>query len=120
MELIVVLAIGAPVALAVWLIVRAVSARNRLEELARRLGELEREIFVLKKDGLPARAAAPIVEKPAPVPPFNLPAPVVPPLIKEISAPPLPVKPIIVPPLAAPLPKPPPATPAINWGLFSI
>ena len=39
--LVVLVVFGIPLALAVWLIVRAVSAKNRIEELSRRLGALE-------------------------------------------------------------------------------
>src|SRR6266540_5724753 len=40
--------LGIPTGLAAWLIARAVSARNRLEELSRRLAFLEGEISRLK------------------------------------------------------------------------
>ena len=60
---IVILVIGIPLALAVWLIARAVSARNRLDEIARRLGELELEVYQLKKNppasAVPETAPAP-------------------------------------------------------------
>src|SRR2546421_8353034 len=41
---IVLFVLGIPISLAAWLIARAVSARNRIEELSRRLAYLEREI----------------------------------------------------------------------------
>ena len=53
------LILGVPIALTVWLIVRAVSARNRIEELARRLNELESEIIRLKRDKEPAPKSEP-------------------------------------------------------------
>ena len=46
--LIVILVIGIPLALAVWLIVRAVKARRRIEELTRRLEDLELDVIRLK------------------------------------------------------------------------
>jgi type II secretory pathway pseudopilin PulG len=42
--LLVLLIIGVPLALAVWLVVRAVQASNRIEEMSLRLGRLEREL----------------------------------------------------------------------------
>ena len=45
----VVLVVGLPLALAVWLIARAVGAGNRMDELASRLSNLELEILRLKK-----------------------------------------------------------------------
>jgi len=65
---------GVPLGVAIWLIVRAVQAGNRLEELSRRLGHLEAEMFRLRRDlpaaGEPQPAPAPA---PAPVQPFTLP-----------------------------------------------
>src|SRR5262245_32288118 len=45
----VILVLGLPVALAVWLIARAVSARASINALLRRLDALELEIFRLKR-----------------------------------------------------------------------
>ena len=119
MELIVVLAVAIPLALAVWLIVRAVSARHRIEELSRRLYELEGEVFRLKKDKPPAGVAAPIVEEPAPAPqPVDFLAPPVPPPIDEILTTPPPVEPITFPPSEAALREPQPAMSVINWEQF--
>ena len=42
MEMIVVLIVGVPLALTVWLIVRAISAKHRIEELARRVGMVQK------------------------------------------------------------------------------
>jgi len=47
--LVALLIIGAPIALTIWLIVRAISARNRIEELSHRLVEVESEIIRLKQ-----------------------------------------------------------------------
>ncbi len=128
MELIVVLVIGAPVALAIWLIVRAVSARSRIEELTRRLGEVERQVFCAKQETPPtpmtaAEAAVCEVapthpEAPAPAPPpVHVPAPDILPPLREAAAR-SPFKPSPIPPWAAPLPKPRPVRPAINWEQF--
>jgi uncharacterized membrane protein len=122
--------LGVPIALAVWLIVRAVSARNRLEELARRLYELESEIFRLKqvKESTPKTeqftAPAPRSPAPAPQPKITPPAPL--PAPKPIIIPPVP-PPVVAPtPVfaqTAPPPKPAPAPPpkiepAISWEQF--
>ena len=53
------------IGVAIWLIVRAVSARNRLDEITRRLGELELEVYRLKKEQ-PAPTAAESATAPAP------------------------------------------------------
>ena len=51
---IVLLVIATPLALAIWLIVRAVQTRDRLEELSRRLSGLEAEVHRLRKEQNPA------------------------------------------------------------------
>jgi uncharacterized membrane protein len=119
MELIALLVIGVPLALVIWLIVRAVSARNRIEELTRRLGELELEVFRQKTDKPASRSLTPTVEKPTPAPrPVQVPAPVIPPPSREAATTPPKFEPALIPPVAAPLPKPRPARPAINWEQF--
>ncbi|MGO9476543.1 MAG: DUF2339 domain-containing protein [Limisphaerales bacterium] len=146
---IVVLAVlGVPIALAVWLIARAVQTRGRIEELSCRLSELEVEIIRLKREREPAKPAEPVA-KPAPEPPpaFTLPTreeiarrqregpqPVVPPAAQpeevpvsaasqtRMATPP----PLAPPPLPSiePEPKPEvaavprPGVPAINWEQF--
>ena len=50
---IVLVVLGVPIALAVWLIVRAVQARGRIEELSFRLSELETEVIRLKRERNP-------------------------------------------------------------------
>ena len=47
---IILVVLGVPVALAIWLIVRAVAAGNRIDELSRRLGGLEAEVYRLKRE----------------------------------------------------------------------
>ena len=71
MELILVLVIGGPIVLAVWLIVRSANARDRAEELSRRLDHLEMELFRLKQevaaaasDSAPAAPAVPRARAP--------------------------------------------------------
>lgn len=46
---IILLVLGVPLWLVIWLIVRVVRAGNRIEELSRRLGEVELEVFQLKQ-----------------------------------------------------------------------
>jgi type II secretory pathway pseudopilin PulG len=92
MPVIVLAVIGVPIVLAVWLIVRAVQARERIEELSLRLGELEAEVILLKQDGESTKLA-----EPAPKP---MPAPVAA-AIKVAEGPPIPALPK---PVAAPKP----------------
>ncbi|HTY87315.1 MAG TPA: DUF2339 domain-containing protein [Candidatus Acidoferrum sp.] len=75
--LVILVVLGIPIALAVWLIVRAVQVKGRLEELSSRLGELEVEIIRLKREREPAQPAevstprapeAPSAVAPPPVP----------------------------------------------------
>jgi uncharacterized membrane protein len=126
MELIVILVIGAPLALAIWLIACAVRARDSIEELTRRLNELEREIFLSKQEAPRTRPAAvqsalstvaparPQVSGPISAPeskpPTRLPRP------EFSSPPPLPPPPPLSRPLPLPVPEPP--KPAINWEQF--
>jgi len=68
---VVVLAVLAvPTALAIWLIARAIQAKQRAGELSRRLDALETEILRLKQDREPARPA-----EPAPAPQTRIIAP---------------------------------------------
>src|SRR5450759_2773720 len=55
--LIVLAVIIVPLGLVIWLIARAVQARDRIEELSRRLSGLEVEVYRLKKTPADARAA---------------------------------------------------------------
>jgi hypothetical protein len=48
--LVILLVLAVPAALTIWLIVRAVNARNRIDELSRRVGGLEIEIHRMKSD----------------------------------------------------------------------
>ncbi len=66
--------LGVPIALAIWLIVRAVQARGRIEELSFRLSELETEVIRLKRELESANPAEP-APKPVPVQPVKMAAP---------------------------------------------
>jgi uncharacterized membrane protein len=139
MELIILLVIGTPIALAIWLIASAVGARNRVEELSVRLRTLEAqmlfrietlesEILFLKRGKetsptQPESAPATQTKIVTPVPAAPKPAAT---LLAAISPPRPPAAtttPIFVastPPLlprSAPTPIPKPA-PAINWEQF--
>jgi len=125
--LIVLVILGIPIALAVWLIVRAVSAKNRIDELSDRLVVLESEIIRLKREkeppqpveSAPAPAPQPKIAAPDPVTPPRpvvTPQPVVPPPLPPAAAPPpIFVAPVPPRPASIPLPKP---KPAINWEQF--
>ena len=129
--IVVLVVFGVPIALAVWLIVRAVQAKGRIEELSFRLSELEAEVIRLKRE--PAKPAEP-APKPVPAPAAATikvaEVPPIPPLPKPVAAP-KPVVPSQPPPIVAPLPvsaaptppRPAPAPPrlagpAINWEQF--
>jgi len=112
--------LAVPIALAIWLIARAVSARNSIEEFSRRIGQLEFEISKLKRaKGPPASSVQQETIAPAPVAP---PKPTVTPE-PVVSAPrppaaaPLPI--FVAPALPEPPPLPTPKTrPPINWEQF--
>ncbi|MFO1477482.1 MAG: DUF2339 domain-containing protein [Verrucomicrobiota bacterium] len=131
--LLVLIVLGAPLALTIWLIARAVSARNRIEELTRRLGFLELEVARLRREApsaaeasksapVPQPAAPPAASAPMPAPPPVLPRPVVSPAPLRVPAElvrPAPPRPASPPPAAAVPPVlPRPAAPAINWEQF--
>jgi len=125
--LVVLVILGIPVALAIWLIVRAISAKNRIEELSQRLVELESEIIRLKRE---KETSKPVESTPAPAPQPKIvtPVPVVPPkptvtpqpVISRLCPPavtPPPISAILTPPRPAPIPFSK-AKPAINWEQF--
>jgi hypothetical protein len=100
--LLVLVLLGTPLALAIWLIVRAVSAKNRIDELSRRSDMIESELHRLRQSRERETAQAETAAAPQPKPPA--PIPVAPP------------KPIIVPqsivsPEAPPIMAPPPLSP---------
>ena len=128
---VVLVVLGIPIVLAVWLIVRAVQARGHIEELSFRLSELEAEVIRLKQE--PAKRSEP-APKPMPAPVAATikvaEVPPIPPVPKPVAAP-KPVVPPQPPPLVAPLPisaaptpprpaaaAPRPTAPAINWEQF--
>ena len=108
-----VLVLGIPIALAIWLIARAVSARDRIETLSRRLEGLELEIHRLKTRPEPSRpepaaaAAAAPVSTPVPTPQPEPEAETT--IFRKAALPPTPApSPVAAPPpLAAPPPIPP-------------
>ena len=131
--LVVLVILGAPIALAIWLIISAVSSKNRIEELSRRLGALELEIFKLKREK----------ESPQPVQPTPTPSAAPAPQQKIVETVPIvrpepipapkPIVPRILPPIVEPTPvsvaaesvetpppfePPPPPAPKINWEQF--
>ncbi len=102
---VVLVVLGVPIVLAIWLIVRAVQARGRIEEFSFRLSELEAEVILLKREGKSTKPA-----EPAPKP---MPAPVAA-TIKVAEVPPIPPLPK---PVAAPkpvVPSQPPSVPIIQ------
>src|ERR1035438_3766392 len=98
LPLIILLVLGVPTALAIWLTVRAVSARNRLDDLARRMDDLQSQVARLRiqpPSAAPVSTASPsenLFKKISPEPPVELkisgPIPAVPP--PPIVAPPRP------------------------------
>src|ERR1035437_8772962 len=142
--ILVLLLIGAPVAAGIWLIARAIGARQSIDELRRRLSSLELEIIRLKEGTGRAPKAAPVApdmpaqsapvaadavrRQPAtalaqPVPPQITPEeivvppapPPVPVAAKEVSPPPLPRMETTPRPALEPARK---LVPAINWEQF--
>ena len=73
MELLVILILGVPLALTVWLVIRAISARDRIEELTRRVDGLQQEISLLKTSRTPPKSSREAGEifAPATPPPVN-------------------------------------------------
>lgn len=122
MELIVILVIGLPLALAIWIVVRTVKARDQIDDLSRRLAELEGEVAGLRRrepdSAVPVRAADESSLQPAP-PPLAAARPIASPVIEPVPhTPPPPLPPRIErfkesPPVSRPSP-----SPAINWEQF--
>ena len=105
--LLLLLVLGAPLALAVWLIGRALGAKNSIAELSGRLEKLESEISRLKWE----QTATKTTTKPEAAQPEVSPAPAPP---KPAAAPePIFPQPIISQPITAQTVTPPPATPTI-------
>lgn len=136
--LLVLLILGVPLGVGIWLISCAIQSRRSVEELSRRVSELELELHQLKLEPKPVSPTAPQTAAEVPVPPLarpqaleTSPAIVTP---KPAAPPPLPIftppkrEPIIAStatPAAAPplIAQPAPATtrppsPGINWEQF--
>ena len=62
--LIILVVVGLPIFVAIWLTVRALNASKRIEELSRRVGELEGQLFRLKRE----QTAPPATESAQPAP----------------------------------------------------
>ena len=145
---IILLILGVPVAVAIWLIVRVVQSGSQIKEFTRRLGFLEKELLRLKQEReqsahvpeyRPVAPPAPRVEKPpepAPiiksVAPVPEPKPAAPPVftppinpqlepVLDLSTP-LPqtaaAQSAAPPPLAKTIPPPRPAPSRVNWEQF--
>ena len=143
--ILILLLVAAPIALAIWLIARAVGARQSIDDLLQRLRLLEREVARLKGASAQAPAAAPVTaEMPkvaasvaaeavrapvaaAPAQPAHRQIPREPiiatPAPTPIAAPTTPISapPPVIGPKPPPRPAPEPArplVPAINWEQF--
>ena len=124
MELIIVLIIGTPIVLAIWLIASAISSKNRIEDLNRRVDDLQAELVRMRRSPSPAPTPAPKAEPAPKTEPVTapVPVPVVEPLEESVEILPVPEPPpevepppIIVPAPAAftPPPTPPPIIPPL-------
>src|SRR5215469_17716230 len=102
--LIILLILGVPILVAIWLISRAVQAGRRIEELSQRLRTLEVELLRLKKE----REVAPAAES-RPIRETELPQAQRPPAPEPVKPAPIPPSPEIVrpPPILTPPPIPP-------------
>jgi uncharacterized membrane protein len=98
---IVLLVLGIPLALAIWLIVRVVQGDKRIDELSRRTGELELQVHRLK-----STAAAPVQASAKPADTLAQKVPLAPAIVRAPG--PLPAKAAVLETVAAA----PPATPA--------
>ena len=141
--LLVLLMLGVPIGLTLWLVSRAVQSRRDCEELSRRLRDLERELHLLKRERPPApsparptsaeipatmpeRTEMPVVSPtpppPKPATPPPVPSPGFAPLFQKPApaiSPALAMSPVGSPaPAPTPAPPPRPALPAINWEQF--
>ena len=138
------LVLGVPIALVIWLIVRAVQTGGKIEEMARRLGALESEVLRLKEKPGSTRPVTPVATpattldtlaqitqkrqegpstRPAQAPPVREPEKVISPPAPSLL--PKPVPPAAPPPIPEFAAKqetaPPPfgkTVPAINWEQF--
>jgi Predicted membrane protein (DUF2339) len=137
--LIVLLILGIPCALALWLVVRASQAKDQIEELTRRLDSLELGVARMKRERESVRPVEPAPEPPAqtvspefaPLKPVAAWRPALPPHIQPVfqeqpsgvapQAPPVFDAPLVSNQSTSPEPAPAPpvlAQPAINWEQF--
>src|ERR1039458_3458513 len=108
----VLLVVATPIVLGVWLIARAVGARQSIEELRRRVGSLELDVLRLKEGtGRAPMAAAPTPETVQPQP-IQFAAPEAPPQITPKEIPVMPAPPPIQ--IAAQEISPPPPLPTLE------
>jgi uncharacterized membrane protein len=125
--------LGIPIALAVWLIIRANQSKAGLDELSRRLDDLESEVLLLRQERESRRPVEPppaapirVATRPAaPQKPFAAPRPAILPEFITAAAPPAAAPPMAAPaagvPPVADTPEPVaarPASPAVNWEQF--
>ena len=126
--LVVLVILGIPILLAIWLIIRALSARNRIEELSVRLANLESKITRLTRTAESPNPVGPkltpvpepiIAITPSVAPPQSTPTP--PPIFSQsspsVATPPIPVETESLEALTEDKSPPPPA-PKINWEQF--
>jgi uncharacterized membrane protein len=110
---IILVVLGVPIALAIWLIIHAVQARGRIEDLSSRLSELESEISRLKREHGSAKPAEP-APTPVPAPPVKAvtPSPIPPPSTPTIGPEMVPESPLAeIAPGVLGIPAAPPITP---------
>jgi uncharacterized membrane protein len=138
---VVLLVLGVPITLGIWLVVRAVQSGRRIDELSLRIGALERDLFRLKTERTSVPASQPTPEAEAVTPPpmsaetFQPLPEIAPPELVETPVPPQPALASELPPLVPPIAETPPildeypapesaatpppkAIPAINWEQF--
>lgn len=128
------LVIGLPLVVGIWLIVRAISAGNRIEELSRRVEDLQIQVIRLtsqkpaappetKTPALAKASAETLLEKISPPPVveptiYSPPPAAIPPPLPSVTHRPAPSE--FIPPLppSRPITPPKPALPKINWEQF--
>src|SRR5262245_51255098 len=109
---VVVLFLGVPLAIVIWLITSAKRAARHAEELFRRVSALESDLFKLKLERDPVRASESTPAAPAEKPSTAIAGPPEAPVPPPVAPPVFTAKPSVVAPAAAqttPPPQPPPA-----------
>jgi len=126
--IVVLLIIGLPLAVGIWLIARAISARDRIEDLSRRVDNLQLELRRLKLAGTTPPPPQTAGEKPAPfaaasLPPKRAEEPAAVTTEKPVAPPPIPEPTTATPPtgpesgFTAPLPPEPKMPPVRDWAI---